>query len=245
MRVALSIISHSQGALLAPLLEQIPRWVGGQAEVLVTLNLPEDESFLSALDPAASRVIRNLRPRGFGANHNRAFELSRGDFFVVLNPDLRADQLDLQPLLEVLADPRVACVGPRIDDPRGQPTDSPRLFPTMRRLARRVLLSQHGPDHAIPRVASAVDWIGGMFMVFRRETYAQLGGFDERFFMYMEDVDVCRRAKDQGLLVVYQPAARVVHDAQRQNRRNWSHLRWHLTSLARYLAFYHLTRLWR
>ena len=163
----------------------------------------------------------------------------------MLNPDLRAEQLDLQPLLDALADPQIACVGPRIDNPQGQPTDSPRRFPTVWRLARRVLLSQRGPDDAPPNAATAVDWIGGMFMAFRRETYAQLGGFDERFFMYMEDVDICRRARDRGLQVVYQPAVRVVHDAQRRNRQNWRHLGWHLRSLARYLLVYHLTHRWR
>ena len=245
MQVTLSIVSHAQGELLAPLLGQLKNWHINEAEILVTLNRPEDESFLTALDASRCGVIRNLRPRGFGANHNRAFELSRGDYFVVLNPDLRALQLNLLPLFDALVDPQVACVGPRIDDPRGQPTDSPRRFPTLWRLAQRVLLSKRGPDDAPPNAATAVDWIGGMFMVFRRETYAQLGGFDERFFMYMEDVDICRRARDQGLQVVYQPDVRVVHDAQRRNRRSWRHLSWHLRSLARYLWLYRLSSRWR
>ena len=245
MNVSLSIVSHGQGALIAPLLAQLGNWRLGEAEILVTLNMPEDETFLAGTGLAASRVIRNLRPRGFGTNHNRAFELSRGDFFVVLNPDVRAAQLDLQPLLAALAAPQVACVGPRIDNPWGQPTDSPRRFPTVARLVRRVLSSQRGPDGAPPNEATAVNWIGGMFMVFRRETYARLGGFDERFFMYMEDVDICRRARDQGLQVIYQPAVRVVHEAQRRNRRNWRHLSWHLRSFARYLWLYRLAPRWR
>ena len=245
MLVALSIVSHRQGALMAPLLKQLGTWPLGRAEILVTLNLPEDEAFLAPLNPAATRVLRNLQPRGFGANHNRAFEVSQADFFVVLNPDLRAEHLQLQPLLDLLANPQVACVGPRIDDPQGQPTDSPRRFPTLRRLVQRVVQAQRGPDEPPPGEAAVVDWVGGMFMVFRRDAYIRLGGFDERFFMYMEDVDICRRARSAGLQVVYQPAVRVVHEAQRRNRRNWQHLSWHLRSLARYLLLYRLIRRWR
>ena len=245
MRVSLSIVSHGQGALIAPLLADLMNAELGEAEVLVTLNTPENEFYLSSTDITVSRVIRNLRPRGFGANHNRAFELSKGDFFVVLNPDLRVVQLTLQPLLDLFADPGVACVGPRIDDPHGQATDSPRRFPTLRRLAQRVLYARKGPDEPPPSGPAVVDWVGGMFMVFRRETFARFGGFDERFFMYMEDVDICRRARDHGLQVVYQPAVRVVHEAQRRNRRNWRHLSWHLRSLARYLLLYRVTRRWR
>lgn len=229
---------------MAPLLAQLHNWRLQDVEILVTLNVAENESFLADATVTVSHLIRNLRPRGFGANHNRAFELSRGDFFVVLNPDIRAEQLDLQPLLDALANSQVACVGPRIEDTQGQLTDSPRRFPTLWRLARRVLMSQRGPDDAAPIHAAAVDWVGGMFMVFRRQTYIELGGFDERFFMYMEDVDICRRACDRGWQVVYQPAVRVVHDAQRGNRRNWRHMSWHLRSLARYLWFYRFAKAW-
>jgi hypothetical protein len=128
--------------------------------------------------------------------------------------------------------------------PVGTPTDSPRRFPTLLQLARRVLSRAKGPDYAGINHPVEVDWVGGMFMVFPREAYSTVGGFDERFFMYMEDVDICRRLHDSGREVWFDPRCEVTHDAQRRNRRDMRHLRWHVASLARYLFLYGVTTSW-
>lgn len=242
--LSISIVSHAQGALIRPLLEQLAVWPTAAIEILLTLNLPEDESFIEAAGPIPLRVLRNLAPRGFGANHNRAFEVANGEFFLVLNPDIRLMESNLGPLFESVRQVKAGVVGPAILDTTGQPTDSPRRFPTLLRLARRVLTRTKTPDYERIQARMPVDWVGGMFMLFRRDLYRQLGGFDERFFMYMEDVDICRRVRDRGLQVVFDPAVAVIHDARRQNRRSAKHLRWHVLSLLRYLFLYRATRRW-
>lgn len=242
--LTVSIVSHAQGDIIRPLLAKLATWRGARIELLLTLNVPEDEGFIEAAAGVPTSVIRNLMPRGFGANHNRAFEAAQGDFFLVLNPDIRAEDISLTPLFETLGRVGAGVVGAAILDTQGQPTDSPRRFPKLARLVTRLVTGVRAPEYGDLRGPAAVEWVGGMFMVFRREVYRALGGFDERFFMYMEDVDICRRISDRGWKVVFEPAVAVVHDARRQNRRSARHMRWHLRSLWRYLFLYRVGRRW-
>ncbi len=78
------------------------------------------------------------------------------------------------------------------------------------------------------------DWLAGMFLLLRREAFAAVGGFDERFHMYCEDADLCLRLQLAGWRVRLVEDVAVVHAAQRASRRSWQHLRWHLTSLLRH-----------
>jgi hypothetical protein len=77
-----------------------------------------------------------------------------------------------------------------------------------------------------------------MFMLFQSKTFREIGGFDERYFLYYEDADICTRLWRQGRPVMIVPEAEVIHDAQRRSHRNLRYLKWHLGSMARYLWRY-------
>lgn len=232
----LSVVSHGQAALVRQLLADLEVLHPTDVEVLLTVNIPEDESvFPQCTLPI--RLIRNDRPQGFGANHNAAFALSRGQYFVVVNPDIRLPQLSLDRLREVIDRDRTGACAPLVINGGGSLEDSARRFPTLPRLLRRVVFRDRALDYEWRDEPQVVDWVAGMFVVFRREAFEQVGGFDERrFFMYFEDVDICRRLKRLKWAVRVQPAVRVVHDAQRASKRQLKHLWWHLTSAARYLT---------
>jgi len=233
--LSLSIVSHRQAELIRPLLANLACCGLADFEVLLTINLPEDESAY-ADHPFPVRIIRNPVPKGFGANHNAAFAASAGRWFVIVNPDIRIDALDVAALLAPFDDPSTGAVAPTILSVRGTVEDSVRRFPTLGRLSRRVLLRQREPDYTWQREPISVDWVAGMFVVFRREAFEQVSGFDDkRFFMYFEDVDICARLAQRGWTIRLQPQVAVVHDAQRDSHRNWRHLRWHLVSALRYL----------
>lgn len=235
-KLSLSIVSHGQGHLVAHLLDDLIRLSPGDIEVLLTMNLPEDENFYPSC-PFPVRVIRNATPQGFGANHNAAFEQSKGRFFAVVNPDIRLPSLNVEQLLNPMRDPKVGAVAPVVLNSAGGIEDSIRRFPTIAGLARRVLFKQRVLDYEWKTNPIDVDWSAGMFVVFRRESYQEVRGFDhQRFFMYMEDVDICQRLKETGYRVVLQPAVSVIHYAQRASRRSFKHMRWHLTSVFRYLT---------
>lgn len=119
----------------------------------------------------------------------------------------------------------------------GHIEDSARRFPTLRRFSMRVLLRQRNPDYKVAAEPYPVDWVAGMFVVFRRDAYQQVAGFDDRrFYMYLEDADICHRLHKKGWQTMVNPNAQVIHMAQRASRRNLQHLRWHIVSALRFLT---------
>jgi N-acetylglucosaminyl-diphospho-decaprenol L-rhamnosyltransferase len=234
--VSLSVVSHGQAHLIKRLLADLARLQVQNIEIVITVNLPEDETPYHG-HPFPVHVIRNAHPKGFGANHNAAFKQCRGQFFAVVNPDIRISSLDMSALLRCFERLDVGAVAPVVLSGAGAVEDSVRRFPSISRLARRVLLRRRGPDYRWEQAPIEVDWAAGMFVLFRPAAFKTLGGFDDRrFFMYFEDVDICARLWRRGWSVVLQPQVSVIHDAQRASHRSMKHLRWHLTSAARYLS---------
>lgn len=236
IQFTLSIVSHGQGELIQFLLNDLAKLPAQNFEILITLNIPEDETpyHCSGLP---IRMIRNGAPKGFGANHNAAFCMSSAKYFVVVNPDIRVNALDLQNLTLPFQDQSVAVVAPVVVSIDGKVEDSARRFPTLMRLAKRILFSRRMADYAVSYIPYSVDWVAGMFVVFRREVYQQVGGFDERrFFMYFEDADICRRIGLNSLQIIVNPNSKVIHLAQRASHRNIKHMRWHAISAFRYLT---------
>ncbi len=235
-QITLSIVSHGQASLIRMLLADLSELSHKNFEVIVTINLPEDESAYFGY-PFPVRIIRNAIPKGFGANHNSAFNQASGNWFAVVNPDIRIRSLDLQALLSPFQCHTVAAVAPVVLSGDGSVEDSARRFPTLLRFAKRVLLRQRNGDYMVETSPYPVDWVAGMFVVFRRDFYQKIGGFDDRrFFMYFEDADICRRFRINGWKVIVNPYVQVIHVAQRASRRNLKHMRWHALSAFRYLT---------
>lgn len=233
--LTLSVVSHGQGNLIRQLFADLRRLNLIDIPVILTLNLPEDEAWLQEWPDLPLKIIRNARPMGFGANHNQAFTFSSSDLFCVVNPDIRLPDAGFVSLSQCFDDTQVASCAPLVMGPQGEVQDSARRFPTIARLSRRVLLRQRAADYAANTV-TAVDWTAGMFVAFRRSAFAQVGGFDERYFMYLEDADICRRLSNAGWKILYQPSAVVVHDARRASHRSLRHLLWHTRSMIRFLS---------
>lgn len=228
-RVSISVVSHRQGGLTAALLAGLANHVQTPHEVIVTLNVPEELPFAVEESRFPIRVLRNAAPKGFGANHNAAFREARGERFCVLNPDIRITSDPFPSLLECLLDPEVGVAAPVIRNPTGAVEDSARRFPTPWVILKKALLRRIALDYSLGDAPIHPDWVAGMFMLFKRDLYSSIGGFDERFYLYYEDVDICHRLRRLGYSVAYVPAAEAVHDAQRASRRNlrlaWHHAR--------------------
>lgn len=237
MKYSVSIVSHNSGALIANLFGDLCRHLPPEAEVILTINVPEDESYLQAAGNLPLRVIRNAEPLGFGSNHNQAFAVSRGERFVVVNPDIRLPSSPWQALDDAFDSSAGACA-PLVLSPGGELEDSARKYPTLSRFFRRVFLGQRQPDYQVRRdmVSQEVEWVGGMFVMFDAAAYRAIGGFDTRYFMYLEDADICRRMYANGKKILWIPNCRVIHDARRASRKNLKHFRWHLTSALKFLA---------
>ena len=203
------------------------------AQIILTRNIPEAQL---VPDDLRVQVIDNATPKGFGANHNAAFAHCQQPLFCPLNPDIEFVKNPFAALVDALSGSGAALAAPLVKCPDGKIEDSIRRFPTLRSLFSKLL---GGPDGRYVVHEEQGDffpeWVAGMFMLFRSEDFRDLGGFDERFFLYYEDVDICARAWQSGRKVVACPRASAIHDARRDSHRRLRHLRWHLASVARFL----------
>lgn len=231
--IAVSVVSHGHGAMVQKLVKQVLACAEVE-RVVITHNIPE------ATTPVCDtriEVILNSSPSGFGVNHNEAFRRSREPFWCVLNPDVELIGNPFPALLEALREDSVGLVAPLIVSPTGTVEDSIRRFPTLPSLALKLL----GRDNSRYEVGAGwpnfcPDWVAGMFMLFRADVFAALNGFDERYFLYYEDVDICVRLWKMDLKVLACPSVSAIHDARRASWESWRHRRWHLASMLRYLS---------
>jgi len=221
--ITVSIVSHGQLALVLPLLEQLDRFSrASTAKVVLTLNIPEADLLAGRAWGFAIERIENPSPKGFGANHNQAFQHCQTPWFLVLNPDIRLDGDVLAPLIAQAA-PDAGLLTPRILEPGKSTPEQHRAV-----ITPLEILSRRKPGYARPAVPA---WIPGLFMLFRSDAYRQIGGFDERFFMYGEDFDICARTQLAGWKLQVGEDLLARHEAQRASRSSKKHLYWHVTSL--------------
>lgn len=233
--LSLSIVSHGQCELVNALLGDLQRHCDtADIEVLLTLNLPEDLPPLLANSGLRVKLIRNPAPLGFGANHNQAFAQAEGDFFCVLNPDVRLDSPVFDVLMSSLQNPALGVAAPLVVNRQGLIEDSARRFPTPLKILCKAAGGCRGGDYVVGTQPVYPDWVGGMFMMFKREVYRDMDGFDERYFLYYEDVDLCARIWLKGLSVALIPKVKVMHDARRTSHKSASYLKMHIRSMLRF-----------
>ncbi len=167
------------------------------------------------------RLVASGRNAGFGAGNNLGFRHAAAggtpDLIWFLNPDTVVNATDLSNALTWFrSDPHVAVVGTGLDDGEGNPDLGGHRDPSALgefaqqlgtpRILRRFAVSD--PELERPGI---VDWVSGASMIVRADVFRAIGGFDEGFFLYFEEVDLCRRIRSAGYKVVYEPRSRVVH----------------------------------
>jgi GT2 family glycosyltransferase len=235
--VTVSIVSHGQLELVRPLLEQLDRFSRAlTAKVVLTQNIAEPDLLAGTQWSFEIERIENAVPLGFGANHNQAFDRCSTPWFLVLNPDIRFDNDVLAPLIAQAA-PDSGLLAPRILEPGKPVPEQHRAI-----ITPLEIVSRKRPGYPVPAVPA---WIPGLFMLFRSGAYRTIGGFDERFFMYGEDFDICARLRLAGWKLQIAEELTARHDAQRASHRSRRHLYWHVTSLLKVWSSASFWRYWR
>ncbi len=231
--VTISIVSGGDANLLAACLASIP---GACGDVTVQTRVV-DNCTGGRLDQLIGETdgvewIRNERMLGFGENHNRALASADGRYLFVLNDDTELDAACLDRLVRFLDRNRdVGCAGPRLRYPDGRVQPSAFHFPTPGRVALgAVTLQRAGWVESGGETIRSVDWVNGAAMMISAAAFRDLGGFDQDFYMYCEDVDLCRRLWDAGYRVAFFPPAGLTHheygsSAGVQERRIYQHAR--------------------
>jgi teichuronic acid biosynthesis glycosyltransferase TuaH len=216
--VSVTIVNHRARRQLRECLSSLRRhpYTHGEMEVVVLDNASDDGSIEMMRDEFAEvMVIAERRRRGFGANQNRAVAASRGDVVVVLNPDATVRECTLDLLVEALMDDEaVAVAGGSIVNSDGSPRqDRPYPFPRpWSALAKAVGLRRFARAGSWSRRRVLCNgWFSGAAFAVTREAFRGVGGFDEAFFMYSEDVDFFKRIVETGRLLAWVPDAVVEH----------------------------------
>jgi len=242
-RVSAIVVSHGHAGALETLLPALAPQVD---ELVVIANLPG--SVPRALPPRV-RVLENPYPRRLAENVNLGTAATSGEWVVYANPDV-VPEADTVGTLVAFGQTRErsGLAGPRTMWPDGRWQPTRRRFPTVRStLVRRTPLRrlraplEHQRDHYLldedVDVPVAADWLLGAFLLMRRAMLDELGGWDEGYRHYVEDIDLGYRAMRAGWERWYVPGARVTHDwAQVIDRRFVSrHTLWHGRGMARFL----------
>jgi N-acetylglucosaminyl-diphospho-decaprenol L-rhamnosyltransferase len=245
VKISLSIVSHGQMEMVQQLLMDIKQHCTSECiEIILTLNLKDEVVPELGKLGLPIMLLRNPFPLGFGANHNQAFRQANGNYFCVLNPDIRLYSNPFAPLVAALAELHSGVVAPMVVGVDGQQEDSARRFPTPWSIVKRLLTGKHETVHTALGLDCRPDWVGGMFMLLPKPVYQKIQGFNIRYFMYYEDVDLCARLRLNGWNVLLCPDARVTHAAQRRSHKNLYYLRWHIASMLRFFTSATFVRLW-
>jgi GT2 family glycosyltransferase len=236
VRVSAIVVSHGHAAELA---ESLPALAAQVDELLVIANVPGSV-------PVGVEATVNERPLGFAANLNRGVAATTGDAVLAVNPDAVAEPGAVAALSDFMASrPRCGVAGPRMLFPDGSPQPSRRRFPTVggtivRRTPLRKLVPQRRHFHvgeAQPSEPVQADWMLGGFLLLRRQMLDELGGFDEGFRLYGEDIDLQYRAMRAGWERWYVPAAVVRHEHKAETDKRWLTRRtlWHWAGILRFV----------
>ena len=187
--------------------------------IVVDNACPEDST--STLTGLRVEILRMGRNAGFATACNAGSSLGRGDAILFLNPDAEISPADVRLLASRLAaDPSCGAIGPRILDASGRTSLSVRRNPRLRSAFGEALFLHYvarqmawptetvrtGYDHA-----ADAEWLSGAALCVRRSAFEAVGGFDERFFLYSEDADLCLRIRQSGYVVRYDPVATAHH----------------------------------
>lgn len=224
-------------------------------ETLVVSNSqypPAEQQRAREAWPSVRWIFPRLN-RGFAAGVNEGLSRARGRYVMLLNPDTRILDGRFKDIVEFMdREPSVGIVGPRLVGLDGRLEDSCREFLTPLRALRRSLRRIRGGAAApVLEVGSdgpcrRADWVSGACMVVRRSAIEAVGPMDDRYFLYIEDMDWCRRFWDAGFKVMYWPSGTVEHRGRRWSAVGLfrsSHLKYtwmHAKSFVRYVLKHHL-----
>ena len=225
VELSVLVVTYNSQRYIGPLLDALALQLAPlDAEVVVVDNASHDGTAdRVAHHHPGVRLVRSEHNLGFAAGNNLAARHARGRMLLLLNPDALPEPGAIARGLALMAaHPGVGMAGGLLLDAQGAPQPSGRMFPTLlqealvltglaARFPRSRWFGRFDRTWADPEAAAAVDWVPGAFAFVRRALFDGLGGFDERFFLYYEEVDLCRRLQAAGFAVQLWPELRVHH----------------------------------
>ena len=238
------VVTYSPGESLASFLTTLQ--TSTAYDVVLADNGSTDGAPTAAVGPGV-RLLQTGGNLGYGKAANLGASGFEGDWIVVANPDVTWSPGALDELIAAGSRwPRAGCLGPAIRTPDGQLYPSARAFPSLGRGIGHAVFGWWWPSNPWTRAyraevgsprEGATGWLSGSCMLLRREAFEAVGGFDPTYFMYCEDMDLCRRLGEAGWSSVYVPSAVITHTGGHATSRSAGPmLREHHRALFRYLS---------
>lgn len=245
MRVSASIVIYNEDKnTLKKVIESFLA-IDVEKELLIVDNSPVDnlkdyvESFHNV------RYLFSGKNLGFGAGHNLAFKNvhQKSDMHLIINPDTYFSGDNIKDMLVWMSENKeISLAVPKVTFPDGTLQNTIRNIPTIMTLIKRRLNFNGMFDSFVKRdefqeiefkEVSEIPFAHGCFFLFRTDVYSTLKGFDERFFMYMEDVDIFIRAKKFGKTVI-NPKYKIYHEYRKGSSKSLKLLLWHISSAIKF-----------
>lgn len=244
MSLFISIVNHNHDRMIInnPYLSNISKH---HTVIIKSNTLPSNEliTYCNLNDIA---LIKPCGSKGFSANNNEVFKLAKDyygmrcdDYFLILNPDVIIDEFSLKELLNLsqASNSYISTINLFKNVEKTEYDNSIRHYHSIFNPIRSLLGLPRNDMYDKSKIKSPIyiEWAAGSFLLFKSTYFEQLNGFNEKYFMYFEDVDICRRANKKGFRITYFPQIEAVHLAAHNNRKILSrHLKWYLMSLIRY-----------
>ncbi|MBB3168357.1 glycosyltransferase family 2 protein [Simiduia aestuariiviva] len=231
--IGISIVSHNNtNEIISELKPHL--WEGFKLVIVDNTPTIELETYCKAWG-----IIYhpNNTHKGFGENNNTAYAIIKSKFklsyFACINPDILISQQQLEDIFNNVIEIQAPIASPQLINSDLTLQDNARAYPTIPQLIPRLIFNKKKPNEPI---AESI-WLSGAFIIFLDEVYSALGGFDERYFMYYEDVDICLRASRIGYTATLLDKHKVVHKGGYKSRlKSIRHFLWHVKSMIRYFV---------
>lgn len=249
--ISIIIVSWNVRERLRACLASLPSPQSGVETIVVDAASVDGTPEMVRAEFPSVELIASTENLGYSRGNNLGLKQARGQYGLILNPDTELMGHGLQDMRAYLqANPRVGALGPQLVLPDGSVQATRRRFPTLATaifdstwlegLAPRSLLDHYYASDLPGDRPVVVDWLVGAALLVRREVWEQVGGLDEGFFMYSEELDWQRRIKLAGWQIVYFPAAQVRHFEAQSSAQvpAATHIRFN-TSKVRYFRKYH------
>lgn len=228
--ITISIISHLDAKKVEVLLKSLSLTNNYKKyidKIIIVSNVPEKLDYKKNFDlKNIIEYLTNSTSKGFAENHNDVFKrFCDSEYFLVINPDIIFPKtFDFKYLIrDLLNKKNNAVISPRIYE-KGK-ICYPRKFPN---LYDYFFYKKNYTNNNF--------WISGCFMLFKSVFFKKINGFDSNFFMYMEDVDICKRLSDKNLKIIKCDEQYILHNAKRKSKKNLKFFYYHLKSLIYYFS---------
>lgn len=231
MALFISVINHNHDSMICSNTTLIQ--LASEHTVILKSNTPATRELQTYCSNNNITLVQGNRTKGFGANNNEIFHyaqnrlgMGNNDHFLVLNPDIEVDSFTVNHLLRSAkeSDSSISTINLYRDKNFSIYDNSIRHFPTALAPIKTLLKINRSDYYDKDNITNPtpIEWAAGSFLLFKYEVFNQLGGFNEKYFMYFEDVDICKRAQELGYSIYYFPQYKAVHLAAFSNRKPFS-----------------------